>query len=242
MLAAAQDETTPPFWHAEIIKHERRGRDIAVFTVRTMQPFGYRAGQYVSIESDYHPRVWRVYSMANAPRTDNTMDFHVRAVGAGWLSGALVRRAQPGDMVRIAAPMGSMAVDPRSSRDIVCVAGGTGLAPIKAIIDELTRTNRTRWVHVFFGARDREDLYDLEDLDALVARYPWLTVKPVVSDDPTFDGEHGNVPDVMAGCGPWKHHDVFVSGSPAMVRATLRRLAEIRVPSVRIQYDSFGDQ
>jgi NAD(P)H-flavin reductase len=180
--------------------------------------------------------------MANAPRTDNTVDFHVRAVGAGWLSGALVRRARVGDMLRVAAPMGSMAVDPRSTRDIVCVAGGTGLAPIKAIIDELSRTNRTRWVHLFYGAHDREDLYDLDELKAMTERCPWLTVTPVVTDDPTFTGEHGTVADVMAGYGPWKHHDVFVSGSPAMVRATLRRLAEIRVPSVRIKYDSFGDQ
>ncbi|HZD98805.1 MAG TPA: globin domain-containing protein [Micromonosporaceae bacterium] len=242
MLAAAQDDTSPPYWHAEIVSHERRARDIAVFTCRTMQPLTYRAGQYVSIESDRQPRVWRVYSMANSPRPDNTMEFHVRAVGAGWLSGALVRRAQVGDMIRIAAPMGSMTVDPTSTRDIVCVAGGTGLAPIKAIIDEIGQTNRTRWVHLFFGARDREDLYDLDDLMRLTTRYPWLTVTPVTSEDPTYPGERGNVGDVMAGYGPWNDHDVYVSGSPAMVRATLRRLSEIRVPSIRIKYDPFTDQ
>jgi len=195
MLTAAQEDTNPPFWHAEIVSHERRARDIAVFTCRTMQPLPYRAGQYVSIESDRQPRVWRVYSMANSPRPDNTMDFHIRAVGAGWLSGALVRRAEVGDMIRIAAPMGSMTVDPASTRDIVCVAGGTGLAPIKAIIDEIGQTNRTRWVHLFFGARDREDLYDLDDLMQLTTRYPWLTVTPVTSEDPTYPGERGNVSD-----------------------------------------------
>jgi len=84
-----------------------------------------------------------------------------------------------------------MTVDPASTRDIVCVAGGTGLAPIKAIIDEIGQTNRTRWVHLFFGARDREDLYDLDDLMQLTTRYPWLTVTPVTSEDPTYPGERG---------------------------------------------------
>lgn len=242
MLSAAQADTNPPFWHAEVIRHERRGRDIAVLTCRPSQPYRYRAGQYANVECDHHPRVWRVYSMANAPREDNTIDFHVRAVGAGWLSGALVRRLQVGDRIRIAAPMGSMMLEPTSARDIVCVAGGTGLAPIKALIEEFARTNRTRWVHLYFGARDRDDLYDLDDLKRMAARLPWLTVTPVCSDDPEHEGEHGDVGDVMASYGPWDHHDVFVSGSPAMVRATLRRLAEIQVPSIRVKYDAFGDQ
>jgi NAD(P)H-flavin reductase len=97
-------------------------------------------------------------------------------------------------------------------------------------------------VHLFFGARDREDLYDLDDLMQLTTRYPWLTVTPVTSEDPTYPGERGNVGDVMASFGPWNDHDVYVSGSPAMIRATLRRLSEIRVPSIRIKYDAFGDQ
>jgi NAD(P)H-flavin reductase/hemoglobin-like flavoprotein len=243
MLGGALEDTNPPFWHAEIVRHERRARDIAVFTVRPMQPYPYRAGQYASIESDYHPRVWRVYSMANAPRPDNTMDFHVRAVGAGWLSGALVRRARVGDRIRIAAPMGSMTVDPRSDRNIVCIAGGTGLGPIKALVDELTRTNRIRWVHVFVGARESDDLYDLDDFKRLSVDFPWLTVTPVVSDDdPTWVGERGGVADVVRANGPWNDHDMFVSGPAAMVHYTLGILAEMGVPSVRIKYDAFGDQ
>src|SRR6201999_1603069 len=106
-------------------------------------------------------------------RKDNTIDFHVRAVGAGWVSSALVRRLKPGDMVRIASPMGSMTLDRKSTKGILCIGGGTGLAPIKALIEELTRYNRTRWVHLFFGAKTRDDLYDLAELNKLAARYPW---------------------------------------------------------------------
>jgi len=241
MIAGADADTNPPYWHAEVLTHERRGADIAVFTCRPMQPLEYRAGQYVSIECRYQPRLWRVYSMANAPRKDGTMEFHVRALGAGWVSSALVRRLKVGDMIRLAAPMGSLTLERKSTRDIVCVAGGTGLAPIKALVEELTRYNRTRWVHLFFGAKHRDDLYDLADLNRLAARYPWLSVVSAVSEDPGYGGEQGNISDVVARYGPWKEHDFFVSGSPAMVKATLRRLAELQIPSIRIKYDAFGD-
>ncbi|MEH1124670.1 globin domain-containing protein [Micromonospora sp. CPCC 206061] len=243
MMAGADADTNPPFWHAEVLSHERRSRDIAVFTLRPLQhPLEYRAGQYVSVEAPrYQPRLWRTYSMANAPRPDGTLDFHVRALGAGWVSSVLVRRVKPGDLLRIAAPMGSMTLDRKSTRDIVCVAGGTGLAPIRALIEELTRYNRTRWVHVFFGAKDREDLYDLDELNRLAARHPWLSVVPACSDDKSFTGEHGNINDVVARFGPWENHDFFVSGSAVMVKHTLRTLAEMQVPAVRIKYDAFGD-
>ena len=138
MQAGAEAETRPPLWHAEVVSHERRGRDIAVFTCRPLEPLAYQAGQHVSIECSYQPRQWRQYSVANAPRKDGLMEFHVRTVGAGWVSGALVRRLKPGDMLKLASPMGAMTVNRKSTRDIVCVAGGTGLAPVKAIVQELT--------------------------------------------------------------------------------------------------------
>ncbi len=241
MLAGAEADTNPPYWHAEVLRHERRGPDIAVFTCKPLQPLEYTAGQYVSLECRYQPRLWRVYSIANAPEKEGTLEFHVRAIGSGWVSGALVRRLKPGDMIRLAAPMGSMTLDRKSTRDVVCVAGGTGLAPIKALVEEMTRYNRTRWVHLFVGAKHRDDLYDLPALTKLAARYPWISVVPAVSEDPTFVGEHGNVSDVVARYGPWADHDFFVSGSAAMVRNTLRRLAELQVPSVRIKYDAFSD-
>jgi NAD(P)H-flavin reductase/hemoglobin-like flavoprotein len=243
MLAGADADPNPAYWHAEVLTHERRSRDIAVITCRPLQhPLEYRAGQYVSVEAPrYQPRLWRTYSIANAPNKENTLEFHVRALGAGWVSGALVRRVNVGDLLRVAAPMGAMTLDRKSTRDVVCVAGGTGLAPIKALVEELTRYNRTRWVHVFFGAKDRDDLYDLAELNKLAARYPWLSVVPACSDDSSFVGEQGNVSDVVARYGPWDEHDFFVSGSTAMVKSTLRTLAELKVPAVRIKYDTFGD-
>ncbi|GAB3795518.1 globin domain-containing protein [Micromonospora zhanjiangensis] len=242
MQAGAAADDNPPYWNAEVLGHERRGTDIAVITCRPLlDPLPYRAGQYVSVEAPRHrPRLWRTYSIANAPREDNVLEFHVRVLGAGWVSGALVRQVQPGDLLRLAAPMGSMTLDPTSTRDVVCVAAGVGLAPIKALVEELSRGNRTRWVHVFVGGRTREDLYGLPELNRIAARHPWLSVVPCCSDDLGFDGEQGDVSDVLARYGPWKGHDCFVAGSTTMVRSALRVLAEHEVPAESIRYDTFG--
>ncbi len=242
MRAGAEADTNPAWWPAVVVAHERRSRDIAVLTVKPLQRLHYRAGQYVSVESpEHHPRVWRTYSVANAPRLDGSMEFHVRALGAGWLSGALVRRVRVGDMLRLAAPMGTMVLDRQSSRDIVLLAGGTGLAPLRALLEELTTFNRTRWVHLFFGARDREDLYDLEYLHRLATAYPWLSLVPVCSHDRDWGGEEGTVAQALARSGPWREHDFFLSGSPLMIRSCLRVLGQLQVPSTRVRYDAFSD-
>jgi NAD(P)H-flavin reductase/hemoglobin-like flavoprotein len=238
MIAGAREDDGPPYWHAEVLTHERRGPDVAVFTCRPLQPLRFRAGQYVSIECAQRPRLWRTYSVANAPRPDGTMEFHVRDTG-GWVSSALVRRLRPGDMLRLAAPMGSMTLDPHSRRDVVFVTGGTGLAPVKALLDELTRCNRTRWVHLFRGERHGDGFYDKDHLDRIAQRYPYLSIVRAASDDPDFPGERGPISDVVSRHGPWQHHDFYVAGSAPMVQATLRRLAEMSVPSTRVRYDAF---
>ncbi|MDM4721827.1 globin domain-containing protein [Micromonospora sp. WMMA1363] len=244
MIAGAAADDDPPFWHAEVLTHERYGSDTAVLTVRALQhPLRWKAGQYVSVEVPrYHPRVWRTYSVANAPNDDNVLEFHVRTPpGAGWVSGALVRRVKRGDLLRVAAPMGSMTLDRASDRDILCVAGGVGLAPVKALVEELASYNRTRWVHVFYGARTRDDLYGLAGLRELVTAHPWLSVTPACSEDEDFDGELGAIPEVVGRYGPWTTHDCYVSGSALMVRAALRVLAEDEVPPERTRYDTFGE-
>jgi NAD(P)H-flavin reductase/hemoglobin-like flavoprotein len=244
MIEGAREaaERAPAWWRGEIVTHERRAADIAVVTVRTDRPYDYEPGQYASIETGYRPRSWRTYSMATAPRVDGLLEFHVRAVGAGWVSGPLVWRAQVGDRLRLGAPNGDLQVDQRSRRDLVCIAGGTGLAPVKAIVDGMTRWNTARRVTVFFGARTAAELYDLDAVERLASSRPWLTVVPAVSEEPSYPGERGLLPDVVARHGRWADHDVFVSGSPAMTRATLSRLSAMGVPPERVSYDEVDAQ
>lgn len=239
MRAGAREAASrePAWWRGELVAHERRSDDLAVLLVRTDRAYDYQPGQYASIETPYRPRSWRTYSMATAPSADGLLEFHVRALSNGWVSGPLVWRAQAGDHLRIGAPRGEMRIDQQSRRDILMVAGGTGLAPVKAMVDGMARWNTARHVTLFFGARRAGDLYDMGPLHRLAAMNPWLTVVPVVSEDISFAGEQGQLPDAVARRGTWADHDVFVSGSPAMTRATVARLAALGVPSDRVRFD-----
>lgn len=243
MKSGAREAATrePAWWKGEIVAHERPADDIAVIVVRPDRPYDYRPGQYATVETPYRPRSWRTYSLATAPSPDGLLEFHVRAVGAGWVSGPLVWRARTGDVLRIGAPAGEMRIDHQSRRDVLCVAGGTGLAPIKAMVDGMTRWNTARRVTVFFGARRSGDLYDLDALQTLAALNSWLTVVPAVSDEPSYVGEQGLLPDVVARHGRWGDHDAVVCGSPDMTRATVSRLTSLGVPAERMSFDVDGD-
>jgi len=235
--AKAEPEGAPPWWLAEVVGHERRTPDIAVLTLRPARPLHFRPGQYVNVQSPRWPRVWRSYSIANAPRADNTIRLHVRALPGGWVSTALVSHTRVGDTLMLGPPMGGLA-PPRGDRDVLAVAGGTGLAPLKAIVEHLAGTGRAPGILLVHGARTAAELYDQADLAALAARCPRLRVLPVVSQEPGYAGTRGRLPDVVERLGRWTEHEVFVCGPDGMVDLTVRRLRRAGVPAERIHRET----
>ncbi|HZG92587.1 MAG TPA: globin domain-containing protein [Pseudonocardia sp.] len=247
MRSAAETDTGPACWLGQVVEHRRIGWDLAVVTVRSDQPIPYRAGQYLSVETPQRPRLWRYLSPANAPRPDGTVEFHVRAVNGGWVSRSIVAHTRVGDSWRIGPPMGRMHVETGTVRNLLMVAGGTGIAPIKALVDDLARRPHRPATQVFVGGRTWEDLYDLGALRELCYRHPWLDVVPVVEVDTGRDPADGDAPgaelgtlaDVITRYGAWADHDVLVCGSPAMIRSTVSRMLVAGTPLDRIRYDPF---
>jgi NAD(P)H-flavin reductase/hemoglobin-like flavoprotein len=245
--AAAQAAmTTPAWWQGRVVGHERKTSSLAVITLLPDSPFSYRAGQYVAVETLRWPRVWRPYSIANAPRSDGTITLHVRAIDGGWVSSALVHHTLVGDVVRLGPAIGSLTVEPEGERNVLLIGGGTGIAPLLAIAQDMGRWNTSRRVSVFFGARHVEELYVKDELDELVERLPWLNVVYCVSDDSRYRGDRGLLPQVVARDGAaadnWRGHEVLVAGSAAMTRATLSQLLGGGVPLAQIRFDAFSDQ
>jgi NAD(P)H-flavin reductase/hemoglobin-like flavoprotein len=248
MVEAANEAALecPPWWSARVVGHLRPNGSTALVTLEPDSPYPFKAGQYASVETLRWPRVWRPYSIANAPAPDGLLSLHVKAIDAGWVSSALVHHTRVGDLVRLGPPVGSMVCDPRSQRDVLLVGGGTGLAPMLALAEELSRWNDRRRVHLYFGVRRIEELYCLERLAAMVKRDPLLRVVPCVSQDHRFRGERGLIADVLAQHAPehdeWTRHDVFVAGSGPMVASTVGRLLDFGVDQRRIRFDSFDQQ
>lgn len=240
MCEAAGRDQGPAWWGATVVEHRRLSWDLALIRVRPEQPIPFRAGQYLSIEAVQRPRLWRYLSPANAPRPDGQLEFHVRAVETGWVSRSLVAHGRPGDSWRIGPPMGRLGVDRRCGRDVLMVAGGTGIAPMRAMLEELCRWGGNPRVHVFYGGRTPADLYDLPVLHGMAASNPWLTVTPVVQSWPEPPGtQHGTLAEAVTRHGSWSGRDVLVSGSPAMIRATVARMLEAGTPLEHIRYDPF---
>jgi NAD(P)H-flavin reductase/hemoglobin-like flavoprotein len=239
--AGRDDQEQPPWWLAEVVEHEQRRPGLAVLTLRPDQPLPYRAGQHVSVQVPQQPRVWREYSVANAPAPDGLLRLHVRAIPGGAVSPVLVHRTAPGDTLVIGRARGTMTADAVSAADLVCLAGGTGLAPVKAIVEELAGQPPPRPdITVFFGARSEAGLYDLPDLRRLARCCPSLTVIPVVCGEPGYLGAQGTLAEVAAGRLPPGTRDVVISGPPAMVTACAAALAP-RAPAVRIHHDPLPD-
>ncbi|MEU1404240.1 globin domain-containing protein [Streptomyces sp. NPDC005728] len=232
--AAAVDELrAPAWWHAEVVAHDLRTSDVAVVTVRPDQPYPFLAGQYTSVETPWWPRVWRHYSFASAPRSDGLLTFHVKAVPAGWVSNALVHRARPGDVIRLGPPGGSMTVDHTSDSGLLCLGGGTGIAPIKALVEDVAEHGRRRPVEVFYGARTDQDLYDIDTMLRLQQSHPWLSVRAIIDQQ-----AHLQLPDAIREYGPWNEFDAYLSGPPGMIRNGVDALRDIGIPSDRIRHDS----
>ncbi|HEY2194219.1 MAG TPA: FAD-binding oxidoreductase, partial [Actinomycetospora sp.] len=220
MRDAADAERGPAVWMARVMEHRRVSQDLAIVRVQTSQPVPYLAGQYVSVETPQRPRMWRSLSPANAPGPDCVMEFHVHTVPGGWVSRAIVSHAHVGDVWRIGPPMGQMTLDPRSRADLLMVAGGTGLAPARALVEQLMVDGSDRKVALFVGGRTWDALYDIDTLRRMAQDNPWLTVVPVVEEDGRrYGAETGTLAEVVARYGAWADRQVVVAGSPGMVRS-----------------------
>jgi NAD(P)H-flavin reductase/hemoglobin-like flavoprotein len=239
MQEAAAADPSPAQITATVTDHHRLSWDLALIRVDPEARLSYRAGQYMSVEVPQRPRLWRYLSPANAPREDGSLEFHVRAVDGGWVSRAIVSHTQPGDVWRLGPPLGRLSVDRDSGRDVLMIAGGTGLAPLRALIDDLARWGRNPSVTLFFGGRTRDDLYDIEDLYRMASANPWLTLIPVVEQGEVAGAEHGTLAEAVTKRGAWPGHDVLVSGSPQMIRATVSRMLVAGTALDQIAYDPF---
>src|SRR5919107_1225867 len=137
-------------------------------------------------------------------------------------------------------PVGHFALDNDSDRDLLLVGGGTGWAPLKAMIDQVARQGPPRRVDLFLGARTEERFYDLAEIRRLDQEHPWLTVVLAVSEDKLSSLEQGNIGDVMMRHGPWLSRDVYVAGSHPMVDDTVARLTQHGLPPDRIHTEVFA--
>jgi NAD(P)H-flavin reductase/hemoglobin-like flavoprotein len=249
MIAGAETSPGPATWRGRVVRHQMLSDDLLVLGIQTDQPFPYEPGQYVTVMHRKWPRVWRQFSVASAPGPEfNYIELNVRYVPGGWVSTALARDTGVPDEVIIGPPVGSMTADVADGHDLLLVGGGVGLAPMKALAqDVLVRDEsalaggwgRRRNIALFHGARTPLDLYAMPELHELEKSFPWFSVVPVVSDDPEYTGEKGTVTDAVIRR-EWEGRHAYLAGPPQMISSTLDGLCSGGMSEEQVHYDDPG--
>lgn len=250
MVSAADEagETAPAWWEADVVDVDHRTMDISVLTLEPRREFTFRPGQSFSMEVPQRPKHWRYYSPANAPRRDGSIDLHIQIVDGGQLSRVVARQLKVGDTIRMGAPVGDKLVRQESDDrlpgpDLVMVAGGTGLAPLIARLEEIDRQwNRTGvapHVHLFHGARLPWNLYAQSSLLALAEARPWFSYNGVVSEDPGYRGKRGTVADIAIREADWRSRTILICGGPGMVGGTVERFLRAGADEDQLSFENF---
>jgi ferredoxin-NAD(P)+ reductase (naphthalene dioxygenase ferredoxin-specific) len=219
---------------------ERAGPE--VYILRLEEPEGrvlsFRPGQYVRLFlGDFEARD---YSLAIRPGSP-VLEFHIRDYGSGGASGYVAEHLRVGDFVELEGPFGNCYLRDALPRPILAIAGGTGLAPLKAIVEQALDLDWRQPIHLYFGVRRAKDLYLLQHFADLSARHPNFHFVPVVSEDQAQNCHRkGLVTDAVGeDFADLSDHEAYVAGPPAMVEAARELLRRRGLASERIHADAF---
>ena len=199
-------------------------------------------GQYIEILLKERRR--RAFSLANAPHDDASLQLHIRHVPGGFYTDHVFSAMKERDILRINGPHGSFYLREDSDKPCVLVAGGTGFAPIKAMIEHAIAERTSRPMAIYWGGLSRADLYLLPLAESWVREHANIRFIPVLSDAPKSDEWHGRAGFVHAAAmQDWPDlsgHQVYVCGSPAMVAAARRDfVGQCQLPESEFFADSF---
>jgi len=246
---------TPAFGRGTVARTRMLTHDVMEFSIELERPRDFDAGQFVAIEM---PGVagYRGYSMVNFERAARRLDFVVKKKPGGGASEWFFGGAAGGQSVELFGPLGVATFSPNLGKDILCIAGGSGIAGMMAIV---SRAGQERYFdrnsgHVFFGVRTYRDAFYLDELAAQARKFPGkLEVTIALSDEdvpsqasqshPDLRFERGLVHEVAGRRMQGKYRNVraYLAGPPPAVDAAIRMLLlQAKLTADNIRYDKFS--
>ncbi len=254
-IKAALDEryqppVRPEIQAAHLRKVERLTPDMSEFMFRTQAAARFIPGQYVLLSvSGEEVRGARAYSMANLPNDAGEWRLVIKRKPGGACTDYLFDKLSLGGVVGMAGPYGLAYLRDGVERDLVGIAGGSGLSPILSIVRKALgeEPGSNRQVHLFFGGRRPADIVDpksfsdiRERADGRLHFYPAISEPAEASTDP-WDGDRGFIHEIVAQRAPRSigQCEIFVAGPPPMIRETLTTLSGLGVPREQVHFDNF---
>ena len=212
--------------------------DIRRVRIKPAKPMAFSPGQYATLQ--FTPDHIRPYSWAGLP-DDDEMEFQIRQVPGGRVTDYVFSALKVGDAVRISGPLGTAYLRQKHLGPMLCVGGGTGIAPIVSIVRGAMAAQMRNPVHVYFGVRSQEDSYDLERLRQIAQAHGNMQLHVVVATGPVSNGlRSGLVTDAIQNDLPRLNDFVgYFCGAPAMVEALNTVAQSLGMPLEKIHADAF---
>ena len=223
---------------ATVTAIESATHDIRILRLKPAKPLSFSPGQYASLQ--FTPEHIRPYSMASLC-TDEELVFHIRRVPDGRVSSYVFDELKPGDSVRVSGPLGTAYLRNQHQGPMLCVAGGTGLAPILSILRGAIDAGMDNPIYLYFGFRSPDDIYGLDELKLLQSSNTNLKLQVVVTTDEHDSGlRTGLVTEAIAqdfaDFSGWR---AYVCGAPPMVEATAALIKQRGIEPHHVYADAF---
>lgn len=196
----------------------------------------FQPGQYLDILLDGGRR--RSFSIASPPHDARPLELHVRRAGTSGFTRALFEEFTAGTLLRIEGPLGHFVYSPGAS-PLLLVGGGTGFAPLKAILRHVLECVPPRPLHLYWGARTAADLYDDGWIREQVRLFPTLRYTPVLSAPSGSEAHRWVHEAVLADHPSLANHEVYAAGPPAMIEAIRHSFPRQGLPEANLHFDSF---
>lgn len=217
-------------------------------TLRLLDParIEFRAGQFVQLEVPPYELtdepVYRAYSMASPPSRPDVLELHIKYVPDGICTSYVHKHLRVGDRLSVNGPYGQFGLRD-SGREAVFVAGGSGMAPMRAILLDMAERGDPRRVRYFFGANVVADLYLVEEMRDLEKRLPAFAFIPTVrapAEGEDWDGERGLVTEALSRqIESASEMEAYLCGPPPMIDASVKVLVARGLPPERVYFDKF---
>lgn len=229
-----------------VINMNRLAHDVMGLSLKLPQHerLKFLAGQYIDILLRDGNR--RSFSLANPPQQDDVLEIHLRRVPNGRFTPHVFTEMKERDLLRFRGPLGVFFLrepEAQSTKPLLLIAGGTGFAPIKSIVQDAIARGLKRPMHFYWGVRARRDLYLHELAESFAQSLPDFRYTPVLSEprpEDNWPGRTGWVHEaVLADYPDMQGMEVYASGPPPMIEAIRATFPLHGLAEDRLHYDSF---
>jgi Na+-transporting NADH:ubiquinone oxidoreductase subunit F len=235
-------------FRAKLVHKKPLTHDIVELRMALTEPnvIDFEAGQYVQLESaEYKGKdtVMRGYSMSSVPSDVKHVELIVRLVPDGICTTWVFQHLKEGQELFFSGPYGHFHLSDTTA-PIICIAGGSGMAPIWSIVRDMKEKGIARPTTYFFGALTQRDLFFMDEFKKLEQECPWFKFVPALSKEPAdsgWTGERGLITDVVGRHFPdASQHEAYLCGSPGMIDASVAVLKKNGMPEANVFYDKFS--